>query len=222
MYISQVCNVTADYHFPGPRYTKAPRRPNWNVCYRLPLKQVHKQWSWNKLSWSGHTTSSCGMVILFRIIMSHVSYFFLHVSLQSSQRYHPSGNNLFIFFNVSSRNIYGNVRLKTAFCIVFGEMYILWNETLKRLFPSMSLKTELRCTVQIHRIELIRELIVRWGENPLWLPPRMALLKPLLNWSPRNAYRTGLVALLPYIRTWKYDCNMYMYLGIERLKIQCV
>ena len=98
MYISQVCNVTADYHFPGPRYTKAPRRPNWNVCYRLPLKQVHKQWSWNKLSWSGHSRSSRGMVILFRIIMSHVSYFFLHVSLQSSQRYHPCNN---LFFSTS-------------------------------------------------------------------------------------------------------------------------
>lgn len=134
----------------------------------------------------------------------------------------------YLFFIASSRNNYvemfvWTIRVNTVLnslsrrllfvsslerCIFFETR--LWNDAFHPCLSKLNW-----CTRQFHRIELIRELIVRWGENPRWLPPWMALLKPLLNWSPRNAYRTGLVALLPYIRTWKYDCNMYMYLGIE-------
>ena len=72
-----------------------------------------------------------------------------------------------------------------------------------------------------YRVELARVLIVLRGvQKPLWLPPRMALLNPFLNWSPRKAYKTGFVALLPYIRTWKQDCMMYMYLPVKNKKIE--
>ena len=49
----------------------------------------------------------------------------------------------------------------------------------------------------------VLNVLCGYDRNPLLLPLPMALLNPLLNWSPRNAYSTGLVALFPYISNWK-------------------